>query len=261
MPSGPQAVRLPSVKPLQRLSIIDRAELELRNALYTGELRSGDSLPEVHVASSMGISRSSLREACQRLVRDGLLTQHPGRGLFVTTFDARTSAAFLDYRLAIELQIVTRVCERVARERADGGQDAVDALLEPLHRQVEEVEKGMSAGHPIDAGNADLDLHFELAEICENPFLRTAMNTIVILTRMQAFADPRGYGVHEGLTAEHVELLEALHAADPDRARKDLGAMIHTVGEQSYDGHGQDVIRDPDLQTRREHDFPSITED
>src|SRR5699024_3912841 len=90
MDARPGRVQLPMLQSLRRPSIIDQAELELRTAIYDGSLRPGDAVPEVAVSRQMGISRSSLREACQRLVRDGLLTQHPGRGLFVTRMDAAT---------------------------------------------------------------------------------------------------------------------------------------------------------------------------
>lgn len=295
MPKHPaEAVRLPAVRPLERLSVIDRAELELRNALFTGELRSGDPLPEVHVAAAMGISRSSLREACQRLVRDGLLDQHPGRGLFVTTFDPQASADFLEYRLAIEMQIVTLLAERVARSRARAGDAArqespaaahggptggqrLDAptsarsepppeaavgsdLLAPLRRCLRRIEQGLEAERPIEAGNADLDLHLALAEASGNPYLRTSMSTIVLLTRMQAIADPRGYGVHEGLLADHLGLLGALENGDAHAARRALSTMLRTVAQQTFDEHGKDVLRDPTLRDRQDHDFQPLPE-
>src|SRR5690625_6595403 len=109
MDARPGRVQLPMLQPLRRPSIIDQAELELRTAIYDGSLRPGDAVPEVAVSRQLGISRSSLREACQRLVRDGLLTQHPGRGLFVTRMDAATMSDFIDYRLGIEMQAATIV--------------------------------------------------------------------------------------------------------------------------------------------------------
>lgn len=258
MASRSHAVRIPAVKPLQRLSIIDRAELELRNAIYTGELRSGDPVPEVQVSSMMGISRSSLREACQRLVRDGLLTQYPGRGLFVTRFDAETSASFLEYRMAIEMQTVRILATRINRLRAGGDEAAITDLIAPLRRQLDAIEKGLDTERPIVAGNADLDLHLGLAEACRNPFLTTAMNTIVILTRMQSFADPKGYGVHVGLLQDHLALLDALEAGDADRAGQVLAGMIQQVGEQAVGGHDAHLLRDPELRQRLEPDFPTL---
>src|SRR5699024_10037080 len=120
MDARPGRVQLPMLQSLRRPSIIDQADLVLRTAIYDGSLRPGDAVPEVAVSRQMWISRSSLREACQRLVRDGLLTQHPGRGLFVTRMDAATMSDFIDYRLGIEMQAATIVAERAAELRAAG---------------------------------------------------------------------------------------------------------------------------------------------
>ena len=248
MPPRQDSVRLPMMQPIRRPSIIDQAELELRNAIFVGDLRPGDTVPEVQVSRQMGISRSSLREACQRLVRDGLLTQIPGRGLFVTTMDAETMSDFIDYRLGIEMQAATNVAEHVAALRAGGDQEQVPALLAPLRECIERSRRALAAGEVIEAGNADLDLHQRLAEISRNRFLVTAMNTIVILTRMGTFSDPRGYGVRADLTTTHEELVAALESGDASTARKllreslrDLAARLRGGGED------QDLVRDPDL--------------
>jgi DNA-binding GntR family transcriptional regulator len=247
-------VRIPAVQPLQRLSIIDRVELELRASIYRGELRCGDPIPEVQVSRAMGVSRSSLREACQRLVRDGILTQHPGRGLFVTTFDTRATRAFLQYREAIEVQAATLLARRIAALRLDGADAEADALLTPVRSLLETMSTGLDDEDPMTAGNADLDLHLRIAELSGNVFLSTAMGTIVILTRMQSFADPLGYGVDRALVPSHADLLEALAAGDEGRAQERVRVMLAQVAvrrlAEHADGPAPDLLRDPELRSR-----------
>ena len=247
MDARPDRVQLPMLQPLRRPSIIDQAELELRTAIYDGSLRPGDSVPEVAVSRQMGISRSSLREACQRLVRDGLLTQYPGRGLFVTRMDAATMSDFIDYRLGIEMQAATIVAERAAELRAAGRADAVEQLLEPLHDSLERSRAALAAEEVIEAGNADLDLHHQLAEITGNRFLSTAMSTAVILTRMGTFSDPHGFGVRADLPDVHTELLEALSEGNASRARRLLRASLHALADRPGPEPDGDLVRDPEL--------------
>lgn len=256
-------VQLPMMQPLRRPSIIDQAELELRSAIYYGTLRPGDSVPEVKVSREMGISRSSLREACQRLVRDGLLTQFPGRGLFVTVMDAQTMSDFLQYRVGIEMQSATIVAERVRELRERGEDEAVDALLAPLQKAREQTRAALEQDAIIDAGNADLDLHQRLAEITRNRFLSTAMNTIVILTRMGSFSDPLGFGVRADLTESHDALLEALAEGDASRARRLLRASLGTLAERLGSepaADEDDIVRDPDLLEHPEPEWPTLGE-
>ena len=247
MSSRQETVRLPMMQPIRRPSIIDQAELELRNAIYYGDLRPGDTIPEVQVSKQMGISRSSLREACQRLVRDGLLTQIPGRGLFVTTMDAETMSDFIDYRLGIEMQSATIVADRIAALRGTGDDSAAQALLAPLRASLERSRTALAAEEVIEAGNADLDLHLQLTEIAQNRFLSAAMNTIVILTRMGSFSDPLGFGVRADITATHEDLLSALAEGDGSRARALLRESLPELAGRLRAGAVSDVVRDPDL--------------
>lgn len=256
-------VQLPMVQQLRRPSVIDQAELELRRAIFNGSLQPGDPVPEVHVSSQMGISRSSLREACQRLVRDGLLTQHPGRGLFVTRMDPATMTEFVQYRLGIEMQSASIVAER-ARELHDAGDAAgVSALMAPLRECLRRISTAMEAGELIEAGTAELDLHQVLADISGNRFLSSAMSTIVILTRMGALSDPLGYGVRADLHDSHTLLLDTLEAGDASRARallrEDLGEFAQRLRTGGKPGEEQpEVVRDPEQFEDAAPDWPTI---
>lgn len=248
MHSRQDGVRLPMMQPIRRPSIIDQAELELRNAIFLGDLRPGDGVPEVQVSKQMGISRSSLREACQRLVRDGLLTQIPGRGLFVTTMDPGTMSDFIDYRLGIEMQAASIVADKVSALRRDGHDADADVLLAPLWATLERTRRALAAEEVIEAGNADLDLHQQIAEIARNRFLISAMHTIVILTRMGSFSDPRGFGVRADITDVHESLLAALSAGDASRARAVLRETLQELASRVRSGEAeQELVRDPDL--------------
>lgn len=261
MDSLPERVRLPLMQPLRRPSIIDQAELELRNAIYYGSLRPGDSIPEVRVSKQMGISRSSLREACQRLVRDGLLTQIPGRGLFVTRMDPETMSDFIDYRLGLEMQAATIVAERAAELRAIGDAEAVEAMLAPLQVSLDRIRAALAAEEVIEAGNADLDLHHQIAEITGNRFLSTAMSTIVILTRMGSFSDPLGFGVRADLPAMHAGLLAALSSGDASRARALLRVSLGQLADRPGPTSDEDLVRDPELLEHPDPEWTAIGED
>ncbi len=69
---------------LERSSTVDRVVEELRRALFDGELESGTALREVALASSLGVSRSTVREALGVLVAEGLATREPHRGVSVS---------------------------------------------------------------------------------------------------------------------------------------------------------------------------------
>ena len=67
-----------------RPSLVDGAELALRNWLAPGRYRPGDRLPPEHeVAAMLGVSRGTLRTALQRLEASGEIVRRQGSGTFV----------------------------------------------------------------------------------------------------------------------------------------------------------------------------------
>lgn len=64
----------------ERLTLKDKAMLQLREAILSGRLRPGSRLIEQELSSMMGISRFPLREAIAGLEQEGLVTVKPYKG-------------------------------------------------------------------------------------------------------------------------------------------------------------------------------------
>ena len=54
---------------LEHSSTVDRVADELRRAVFEGEIESGTPLREVALAESLGVSRPTLREALDEMLR------------------------------------------------------------------------------------------------------------------------------------------------------------------------------------------------
>ncbi len=72
---------------LELSSTVDRVAAELRRAIFDGELASGTALREIALASSLGVSRPTVREALTVLVAEGIASREPNRGVSVATPD------------------------------------------------------------------------------------------------------------------------------------------------------------------------------
>src|SRR5262249_14860936 len=62
----------------------------LKAMILIGELAPGSRLTESALAQRLKVSRTPLREALNRLERDGLITNRPRYGCFVAAFDIKT---------------------------------------------------------------------------------------------------------------------------------------------------------------------------
>ncbi|MDR1776337.1 MAG: GntR family transcriptional regulator [Desulfovibrio sp.] len=60
----------------------------IKKALLKGELKPGDKIKEVQLASALSISRAPVREALQLLVNNGLVVSLPQKGKFIKKLSA-----------------------------------------------------------------------------------------------------------------------------------------------------------------------------
>ncbi len=172
-----EAVFLPVRPPTTFEETVER----LGTAIRVGLLAPGAKLPaERQLASELGISRSTLREALTTLVQSGHLVSHRGRtgGTFVAEEPPLSGAgangedilsdaawAVLDHRVAIEAGSVLLACERAKAE--DLGK--LDVL----------VERMAAAGEDFEAyRRADIRFHIGLSEAARSPRLVGEMTEV-----------------------------------------------------------------------------------
>ena len=74
----------------------------VREAILANDLKPGERISEYKVAEWLGISRTPVREGLRRLENDGMLTQHPRRGLVVASIDDAAIQELYDTRELLE---------------------------------------------------------------------------------------------------------------------------------------------------------------
>lgn len=75
-----------------------RLENHLRESIRSGTLRPGDPIPpESQLCQQFSVSRTTVRQALSRLVFEGLITRHRGRGSFVAEPRLEHSKMFLSF--------------------------------------------------------------------------------------------------------------------------------------------------------------------
>ena len=127
-----------------------------------GELRSGDVLSEVALAREHSISRTPVREALQRLRREGVLALGPRRTLVVRSMDRTELQALFEALGAVE-----GICARLAALRMRD----VD-----IHRLARIVDEG--DGNPADFNDINARFHAALRDGADNPVLHDLLRDL-----------------------------------------------------------------------------------
>lgn len=87
---------------LEPATTVDRVTDELRRALFEGEVTPGTPLREVALADSLGVARSTVREALAALVAEGLADRVAHKGTVVRALDEDAVRDVCRARLVLE---------------------------------------------------------------------------------------------------------------------------------------------------------------
>lgn len=89
-------------------SLADQAYRTIEELILTAELAPGARIAEAAIAERVGLGRTPVREAIQRLAWHGLVEIVPGRSLRIADIDVREQLLIIELRREIELLLVRR---------------------------------------------------------------------------------------------------------------------------------------------------------
>jgi DNA-binding GntR family transcriptional regulator len=104
--------------PIAALPLREHVYERLQEMLIARVLAPGDHLVEERLAGQLGVSRGPVREALQRLHRDGWITIRPRYGAFVNQPTPRQADEFFEARELIERSAAYLAAQRCSREDA-----------------------------------------------------------------------------------------------------------------------------------------------
>lgn len=120
----------------------------LRQAILTGELEPGERLMEVHLANTLGVSRTPIREAIRKLELEGLVTMVPRKGAEVARITEKGIQEVLEVRRALDALCVELACDRIT-----------EGELAALQKACETFAKATETRNPSRIAQADVALH------------------------------------------------------------------------------------------------------
>jgi len=193
-----------TIRPIKPRRISCQVFEQIRELIYKGVFKPEQQIPpERDLAASMQVSRTSVRNAIERLVKLGLLQQIQGQGTFVSspetrtgnplsammTTDEATFSDLLEVRMGLECNAA-----RLAAIRA------TDKDLCTMQASLEEMAENLASNNSIST-EADTAFHMSVAFATKNPVL-------IHLTRN--FYDFLFVGIKKNLThmVEHQEAYE-----------------------------------------------------
>jgi len=152
-------VRVEPLPSLDRSTLRERALRALRSAITSGQYRPGDHLGEVELATRLGISRGTVREALRHLQQEGLVTAGHRGMLRVNKLTPKEIRGLYQVRAALEGLAVATIIRSFRR----------DAALATLRAALSRLSD--SSADFTQHVEADLGFHLLLCQLADNPML------------------------------------------------------------------------------------------
>ncbi len=170
------------------------------------------------LSKELGVSRTPVWEAVRRLESEGLLKNIPYRGVFMVE---------MTLRRALELYQVREVLEGLAGRLAAKyvHKKALERMTESLKAQTKIVEKG----DLLSYSEADFEFHAVIHKLSRNEVLQEMLESLK--TKMQPISI-QARSILPRLYQDHVDIIEALRARDPDAVERVIRRHNRAVQNQ-----------------------------
>ena len=216
--------------------LTEAAIQQVRQLVVDGQLVPGQRLPpEAELAESLGMSRSTVREAVRALVTARVLDVRRGDGTYVTSLRPElllagigAAADLLQNEFTLELMQVRRILEPAATAMA--ASRITDAALADLDGCLHRMSVASSHEELVEY---DEQFHHIVATAAGNATLASMLTGVSSrTTRSRAWRGVIETAATERTMSEHAEILAALRARDPKLA--EAAALMHVSTTEAW---------------------------
>lgn len=212
---------------LPDLTLTERAYQQLEELITTLALPPGMVLGEQNLVQRLGIGRTPIREALQRLARDGLVVVMPRRGILVSEINIRTQLRLLETRRVLERLIARLAAERATREE-----------LEVFAGLAQEMRAAAAAADDLAFMRLDSRFNELIAIASRNEFAVRALANMAGLSRRfwyQHYKEAADLPLSANLHADICDAVAKRHGTKAEAASDRLVDYIESFARKTLD--------------------------
>jgi DNA-binding GntR family transcriptional regulator len=191
-----------------------RAYHVLEHMIVTLELAPASFVTEGALIERLGLGRTPVREAIQRLAWEGLLDVRPRAGIAIAPLHPGDWLRVLDARRGVEVVLARSAARFVTREAAD-----------LFHEAALAMQKAVISSNVLAFIQADKALDEALALAADNPFAARLAAPLQTHSRRFWFRYKADTGLAES-AEHHVALIRSILDGDEEAAAKDAKRLM-----------------------------------
>ena len=194
----------------------------LREAILKGELKPGERLMELQLASKLGVSRTPIREAIRMLELEGLAVTIPRKGAEVAKMTVKDMEDVLEVREALDELAAKIACNKITEEQ-----------LQTLSKVKDAFEESTKTTDIKQIAMYDEKFHDVIYESTGNVRLVNLLNNLREQIYRYRVEYLKNVEVYPRLIEEHETILGATGSQSGACGRSNEGSR----GESGYGGY------------------------
>ena len=188
---------------------------KLKSQIINFTLKPGQKLQDRQLGLQLGVSRTPVREALNRLVQEGFVRQISGRGYFVREITIKEIEDLYEVREALEVLAAQQAIRNINNRQ-------IKKLCEILKSHKKLIQKGESKGRLLE----DADFHKTITLSSGNQYLYEIINNIFDKIPTFQTIDPLTLKRAKTAYQQHREIFNLLKEKDSQRLKRRLRKHI-----------------------------------
>lgn len=200
---------------MERRKLSEQAFDLIKKMILSRKIKPGERIPEEKISASLGISRTPVREALQKLQQSGLVQIVPRSYASVAELNPDDRTHIGEVRLQLDTLVARKLAESATEEDVQNFR-TIEASCIRL------AKKNDTAG----VFEAHSELHLEMARRTGNPYLYEMMKSIDLKVQ---FLRASGYMSSEEIfenLSSHDAIIDAIALHDVNKAEETMARHI-----------------------------------
>jgi DNA-binding GntR family transcriptional regulator len=165
--AGDRAVGRRAAAPSTPETLTEQAYRRIEELIVTLQLKPGEVLSEYALSENLAIGRTPIREALQRLAREGLVMILPRKGILVTDTDPRRQLLVLEVRRELERLLCLTGAQRATKQQR-----------EQFRKLADGMDRAGRTHNDIQFMRLDRELNVLISEAGHNVYATRAMQLL-----------------------------------------------------------------------------------
>ena len=215
--------RSKTVSPNNAIPARERVYGDIKRSILSGHLNPGEKLTEEHLAKTLGVSRTPVREALHKLESEGLIKVRKKRGFVVSRDSKEEVEEIFELRSILEGYALRVISETVLEE-----------TLRRLERFIQNAEEALKGKKNVGVFKWNTRFHDTLHELVAN---KTRLHRLIVNMRKYVLRhrkDTLRYPDGGRRSVEgHKKIVMALKLKDPDLCERVMREHIQEAKEDA----------------------------